>query len=561
MMAIEFTPWPEDLAHLYRQKGYWQDRPLSAILQQQSQARPEAIAIICNERHLSYAELDALSSRLAQALLARGIEQHDTALVQLPNCAEFYILFFALLKIGVAPVNALFNHQRHELVEYARQLQPSLFIAATSHALFRDGQFVTQLRRQHASLSTVLLLQDQPASPHSWDFATHGAEDFWACLTASPVGDPEDAKAESLLTPSAAGQVAFFQLSGGSTGTPKLIPRTHNDYLYSVRRSAEICRLSSDTRFLCALPVGHNFALSSPGALGVFHAGGTLVLAANPEPLSCFHLIAKHRVNMTALVPPAVSLWLKLAETHGAQLASLELLQVGGANFSPALATQVQAKLGCKLQQVFGMAEGLVNYTRLDDPESLVINTQGKPMCDDDELRILDEAGNEVGPGEVGTLFTRGPYTIRGYYLSEQHNSAAFDPQGYYCTGDLVRMTPQGYLCVVGRGKDQINRGGEKIAAEEIEALLVQHKGVRHAALIPIADALMGEKSCAFIVSATTRPKGPELRKFLRTLGVADYKIPDRFEFVDTLPLTAVGKIDKRKLKQLTQTGASAARI
>ena len=345
--------------------------------------------------------------------------------------------------------------------------------------------------------------------------------------------------------------MAFFQLSGGSTGTPKLIPRTHDDYYYSVRRSNEICGLGSHTRYLCALPAPHNFPLSSPGALGVFEAGGTVVLAPDPSPISCFPLIARHRVNLTSLVPPAVSLWLQAAEADPAartQLESLDLLQVGGAKLGEAVASKIGPLLGCRLQQVFGMAEGLVNYTALDDAPERIINTQGRPMCPDDEVWVADEHGNPLPRGEVGRLMTRGPYTFRGYFNSPEHNASAFDADGFYCSGDLIAIDEQGYITVQGREKDQINRGGEKIAAEEIENLLLRHESVIHAALVSMEDSLLGEKSCAYLV--VKQPlRAVEVRRFLREQGVAEFKLPDRVESVDALPLTPVGKVDKKQLR------------
>ena len=197
-------------------------------------------------------------------------------------------------------------------------------------------------------------------------------------------------------------------------------------------------------------------------------------------------------------MPPAVSLWLQ-ALTEGesrAQLASLKLLQVGGARLSATLAARIPAEIGCLLQQVFGMAEGLVNYTRLDDSAEKIIHTQGYPMCPDDEVWVADAEGNPLPQGEVGRLMTRGPYTFRGYYKSPQHNASAFDANGFYCSGDLISIDPEGYITVQGREKDQINRGGEKIAAEEIENLLLRHPAVIYAALVSMEDELMGEKSC-----------------------------------------------------------------
>ncbi|MFG6079897.1 (2,3-dihydroxybenzoyl)adenylate synthase [Paracoccus litorisediminis] len=530
---IEFTPWPDNLARRYREAGYWIGQPLTRMLDQQVATRPDATAIVCGSRRLSYADLDRQSRHLAGRLAVKGFGHGDTALVQLPNLAEFYVTFFALLRIGVAPVNALFSHRRLEVADYARQIAPAVVIGARAHELFRDDAFADELCAGGTRL-ILLLGEDDPARSLS---------DWLASGPALPEG----------AGPTPADQVAFFQLSGGSTGTPKLIPRTHDDYDYSVRASVEICGVTADTRFLCALPAAHNFTLSSPGALGVFHAGGTVVMAASPEPLACFDLMAREGVTMAPLVPPAVALWLRAVEddpARRAQLATLDLMLVGGASFAEATARRVPDILGCRLQQVFGMAEGLVNYTRLDDPAQIVFATQGRPISPDDEIRILDEDGNPVPDGQPGALATRGPYTFRGYYRSPDHNARAFDADGFYHSGDVV-VRENGYLRVVGRIKDQINRGGEKIAAEEIENLLLRHPDITHAALVAIPDPHLGEKSCAFLVlrDGVEKLSPPALRRALLEQGVAEYKLPDRFRILAQLPLTAVGKIDKRRLR------------
>ncbi|CAI1200186.1 MULTISPECIES: (2,3-dihydroxybenzoyl)adenylate synthase [Serratia] len=529
-MSIAFTSWPAEFASRYRERGYWTDKPLTEILDRQ--ANNDAPAIIDAQGSLTYRELQQRSDRLAAALLRRGVKSGDTALVQLGNVAEFYIVFFALLKIGVAPVNALFSHQRSELNAYAEQIKPALLIADRQHALFADDKFLSAFRDAHPSLR-VVALRSQP----------EGELALAAWL--------DEASDGFVAQPSAADQVAFFQLSGGSTGTPKLIPRTHNDYYYSIRRSVEICRFDAQTRYLCALPVAHNYPMSSPGVLGVFYGAGLVVFAADPDAGQCFRLIEQHQINVTALVPPAVTLWLQAIEEWGgnAQLASLKLLQVGGAKLGETLAARIQNEIGCQLQQVFGMAEGLVNYTRLDDDERHILTTQGRPMSPDDEVWVADDDGNSLPAGEVGRLMTRGPYTFRGYYQSPAHNADAFDADGFYCSGDLISISEDGYITVQGRQKDQINRGGEKIAAEEIENLLLRHPDVINAALVSMPDALMGEKSCAYII-ANAPLKPVVLRRHLREQGVADFKLPDRFIQVDSLPLTPVGKVDKKRLRQ-----------
>ncbi len=523
-MTLPFTRWPDDFARRYREKGYWQDLPLTDILTRHTDSN--ALAIIDGDRRLTYRQFQQSVNNLAAALQAQGIQRGETALVQLGNVAEFYITFFALLQVGVAPVNALFSHQRSELNAYATQIEPTLLIADRAHGLFAGDDFLNTFRDQHPSVRVALLrgegLEAAIARP---------AENF-------------------IASPTPADEVAFFQLSGGSTGTPKLIPRTHNDYYYSIRRSNEICGITADTRYLNALPAAHNFAMSSPGSLGIFMAGGCVVLAHDPSATLCFPLIEEHRITVTSLVPPAVSLWLQ-AITEGAgnaQLASLQLLQVGGARLSATLAARIPAEMGCQLQQVFGMAEGLVNYTALDDTPERIMNTQGRPMCPDDEVWVADENGNPLPRGEVGRLMTRGPYTFRGYYKSPEHNASAFDANGFYCSGDLIAIDEQGYITVQGREKDQINRGGEKIAAEEVENLLLRHEAVIHAALVSMEDSLLGEKSCAYLV--VKQPlRAVDVRRFLREQGVAEFKLPDRVECLDALPLTPVGKVDKKQLR------------
>ncbi|AEF46722.1 2,3-dihydroxybenzoate-AMP ligase [Serratia sp. AS12] len=533
-MSIDFTPWPEALARRYRERGYWTDRPLTDIIARQ--AKNDAVALIDPQRSLSYRRLNQLSDRLAAALQRRGLHSGDTALVQLGNVVEFYVAFFALLKIGVVPVNALFSHQRNELKAYAAQIKPALLIADRQHGLFGNDEFLTTFRDENPSLRVVGLRSQAEGEQSLAAWLEEDTDDF-------------------IATPTPADQVAFFQLSGGSTGTPKLIPRTHNDYYYSIRRSVEICHFDAHTRYLCALPVAHNYPMSSPGVLGVFYGAGLVVFASDPDAGQCFRLIEQHQINVTALVPPAVTLWLQAIEEWGGgqPLASLKLLQVGGAKLSETLAARIPAEIGCQLQQVFGMAEGLVNYTRLDDDDRHILTTQGCPMSPDDELWVADDEGNRLPVGQTGRLMTRGPYTFRGYYQSPEHNAAAFDKDGFYCSGDLISLTEDGYVKVEGRQKDQINRGGEKIAAEEIENLLLRHPEVINAALVSMPDELMGEKSCAFIIAASAL-KPVVLRRHLRAEGVAEFKLPDRFIQVDTLPLTPVGKVDKKRLRQRLET-------
>ncbi|MGN0921085.1 MAG: (2,3-dihydroxybenzoyl)adenylate synthase [Cellvibrio sp.] len=527
-----FVEWPPHVVADYRRQGFWLDKPLTDLLTTSFEAAPSSIAIICGERIWTYADLERYSTNLARSLARRGITRGSTAMVQLPNCAEFYATFFGLLKAGIVPVNLLFSHRQLELLAYAKQLQPAIVIGSCEHGLFFDVQFYQELQSVSSSLKHLIVLGEQ----------------FFADELTQLLTEPDFPNPLINIRPTCADKPAFFQLSGGSTGTPKLIPRTQNDYYYSIRQSAAICRLTPKSRYLCALPAGHNFPLSSPGALGVLYAGGTLVVAKSPEPNHCFELIKQHQVTFASLVPSAVLLWLNAAKTKRAQLSSLEFIQVGGANFSKALAERITPELGCKLQQVFGMAEGLVNFTRLDDPADIVINTQGRPMSSADEIRLLNEFGEPVGIGRPGILHTRGPYTVRGYFSAPEHNARVFDADGFYCTGDIAIQDAFGNLQVVGRIKDQINRGGEKIAAEELENILIEHPAISEAAVISLQDYALGEKIGACLV-VHQEVSLFILRRYLRERGLADYKLPDHIFIFDSLPLTPIGKINKVLLR------------
>ena len=534
---VDWTPWPVAFARRYRERGYWTGETLHGHLAKVCASGPERIAVVCGTRRWSYAELDRRIRRTAAGLARLGIARGDRVLVQLPNIAEFHVACFALFRLGAWPVFALPAHREAELDHFVRITDACACITVDREAGFDHRAMMRQLRERHASLREVIVVRTGDGQEDD------GCQDFETLQ----VG-PSDAE-PAVDVQHDASAVAFLQLSGGSTGTPKLIPRTHDDYLYSIRESASICGFDSRTVYLCVLPAAHNFPMSSPGAFGTFHVGGCVVMARHPSPAHCLDLVARERVNATALVPALALAWMESPALANADLSSLALVQVGGAHLARDVARRLASRFDATLQQVFGMAEGLVNYTRLDDPLDLVVSSQGRPISPDDEIRIVDDADRDVAEGEVGHLLTRGPYTIRGYYRAGAHNERAFTADGFYRTGDRVRRLASGHLVVEGRAKDQINRGGDKIAAEEIESHLMTHPRVFDAALVAMPDRWLGEKACAFVVVRGPAPTARELLHYVRGRGIAAYKIPERIEFIDALPRTPVGKVDKRALR------------
>ncbi|MUL43451.1 (2,3-dihydroxybenzoyl)adenylate synthase [Streptomonospora sp. PA3] len=537
-MLAGCTPWPTEFADRYRERGYWQGETIGAFLRDRARRFAERTAVVGAGQRWSYAELDARADRMAAGLARLGIGAGDRVVVQLPNRPEVFEVAFALFRLGALPVYALPAHRRAEISYLCSFTEAAALVVADTDAGFDYRALAEEVRAETGGPEHILVAGetgDRPGLTPLERMRAGGGAGPGA--TAEP--DPAD--------------VAFLQLSGGTTGLPKLIPRTHDDYLYSVRASADICELDTATVYLAALPAVHNFPMSSPGFLGTFSVGGTVVLAPDPSPATCLALIDAEAVTHTAVVPPVAMLWLDAVEggAHAHRdLSSLRVLQVGGAKFNPEAARRVRPTLGCALQQVFGMAEGLVNYTRYDDPEEVVTTTQGRPISPDDELRVVDSDGTEVPPGGLGELQTRGPYTIRGYYRAPEHNAAAFTPDGFYRTGDLVRLTPTGHIVVEGRAKDQINRGGEKIAPDEVEDHLLAHPAVHDATVVAMPDRFLGERACAYVVPRASAPARAELLAFLRERGLAGYKIPDRVEFVDAFPATGVGKVSRRELRE-----------
>lgn len=523
-MNKQFTfEWPEEVATRYRNKGYWIGETLSNMLARLAQTFGDAIALEDLERQWSFNDLQRKANQLAAGFYKQGLRAGDTAVVQLPNVCEFYAVFFGLIRLGVKPLLALPAHRTLEIKSFCQHLEAKAYIFPKQ----ANGYNYIPLAQQ--------LVQECPHLEHA---IVLGEDEHFVSLDA--LYENEQVFPEALSS-----EVAFFLLSGGSTGIPKLIPRTHDDYLYSFSESAKICNVTQEDVYLCVLPAAHNFALSSPGALGCLHQGAKVVLCTDPSAQASFALLEKAGATMTALTPPLVRLWL---EASSPRPKNLRLIQVGGARLDADIATMIFDAFGCDLQQVFGMAEGLVCYTQLQDSRDRIVAAEVLPITPDDELRVVDEQDNEVGLGETGSLLVRGPYTIRGYWGSAELNQRCFTKDGFYRTGDLVKQTADGRLVVMGRTKDVVNRGGELFSTEEVEMLIRQHPAVIDAAVFAQQDERMGERSCAVIMLRSS-VSAYEIRHYLRSLGLATFKIPDTIEFTQELAKTAVGKIDKNKLR------------
>ena len=534
-MLERCTPWPKALAAHYRALGYWRGETLGAHLRRWAAERSQSIAVIHGEQQLTYEELDRRADILAGRLSESGLRDRDRIVVQLGNSLFFFPLIFACFRTGVIPILALPAHRESEIAHFAAHGRAAAYAVAGA-GRFDYLSLAREVCKRVPAVKLVLVDSEDAAEFFSLSQIVNSSARGAAVNPGEDRGKADD--------------VALFLLSGGTTGYSKLIPRTHDDYSYNFRRSSEIAGFDENTRYLAALPVSHNFPLGSPGALGVFERGGTVVLTDDPSPANALKMIERERITHTAVVPTIALRWIESPVARSVNLSSLRVLQVGGARLAEEVGSKIQPVLGCTLQQVFGMAEGLLNFTRLDDAEDLIVSSQGYSMCSDDELRFVDENGKDVPDGSPGELLVRGPYTLRGYYDAPEHNARSFTKDGYYRTGDVVRRLPTGHLVVEGRVKDLINRGGEKISAEDVENHLLAHPRIRDASVVAMPDREFGERACAFIVTRGGEAIDlQEVTSFLAGRRIAKFLYPERVEVVDALPLTNVGKVDKKALR------------
>ncbi len=533
--------FPPEYAARYRERGYWEDRTIADQFAERFKRFADHVAVIDRDEQITYAQLDERSTRLALNLLDAGLRPLDRIVVQLPNVVEFAYLYFALQKIGAIPIMALPSHRYHEVSQFV-ELSGAVACAMPD----RQGDFdftalVGRIRDESPTLRLGIILGDAPP----------GFLSLRELLAKEPTRSPDELVAiQAQIDPT---DPAVFQLSGGTTGIPKLIPRTHNDYIYNSKCASEVTHIGPDSALLLVLPIAHNLPLACPGLQGLLLHGGRVVLSTSTRPADVFPLVERHRVTHIAVVPALLIRWINDPAIKQYDFSSLVAIQSGGQRLQPEVRIRTKELIpNVFVQENFGMAEGMLMFVRFDDPEDVRLETVGLPVSPDDEVRLVDDDDHEVADGEVGEFLARGPYTLRGYYGVPEYNARAFTTDGFYRSGDLMRKHPSGRYMVEGRKKDLINRGGEKISAEEIENLILQHPAVQNVACVGMPDPVLGERMCACVILRQGQQLTfPELVQFLSDKEIAKFKLPERLEVLDDFPVSTFGKVSKKALVEM----------
>lgn len=496
-------------------------------------------ALFEDDSVITHGELADRVASCSYRLQQLGITKSDRVAMQLRNTHQAVVLMLSTLMIGAIPVPVLPSYREKELRHILQMTTPK--VVALQRITRRYNPLACLKKLQHEGInSDVVLVEDFDDSQHDTRYLN--LQDFCSLLEPLP---------DQTLTAMADDDIAMMLLSSGTTGMPKAIARKNGGYSHMIECGCDVFGLTDRAVYFAVMPVSHGFVINCPGVLGTLSRGGAVALADVPSAAQALDIIAHCGVTHTTLVPALLSQWTEAQRESPRFIDTLWHVQVGGARVTPELATSASESLGITLQQCYGMSEGLLCFNRINDDDTMRFHSQGRPLCAEDEVRIIDELGEILPVGHSGELITRGPYTITNYYQNPQADSRAFTADGFYRTGDLAHLDQQGNVFIDGRVNDAINRGGEKFSPNEIEELALHHPAIRHAACVGVADALYGEVPCLFVTTDDTGLTLGTVRRFFEQQGLASFKAPERLILLETIPMKGIGKIDRLALRAL----------
>lgn len=523
----------------YRSSGAWQWSTFGDALRAAARDEPDKDYIASDDGVLTFAQLDAFSESVGRSLLEIGLAPGDRAIFQVGTVKELVIALFGCFKAGVLPVCTLPQYREIEIGQLATLSgAKAYFVQADFSPSFDLVVFARKMVAECPTLETLIVVRGEArAGEH--------------VLDAMMARYPRDAAREvTKRVDPLPGDVAMLQLSGGSTGVPKIIPRMHAEYLGSCASWNMRHRLGGDDVCLWALPLIHNAGM----ILMLFPcllARRTLVIQSRFQVDDFLRAIERHRVTYTGSIGPIAPSIIMNNNIMDYDLSSMRIF------FALAGAEGVEAKTGVESQHMYGITEGMLMTSEPGDGVEARHGTLGWPTGLADEVRVLQIGGTDPVPsGETGELCFRGAHSLRGYFNAPDISAESFTPDGFFRTGDLVRavrINGRDHYFFEGRLKDNINRGGEKFGAEEVERQIVRHPAVNDARVVAMPDHLLGEKACAFVIARpdARAPTVAELGAFLLEQGLAKFKLPERVEVIAELPVTRVGKVDKQALRKM----------
>jgi 2,3-dihydroxybenzoate-AMP ligase/mycobactin salicyl-AMP ligase len=538
-MPIEgFEPYKSEDAEKYNRYRWWLGITWGDMLDKATDLYPRKVGLVDDTTRLTYGVLRGKVDRLAVGLMKLGIRERDFVMLQIPNWHEYVVAFFALQKIGAITVLLIARHGLAEIEHMCGLTHPVAWIGPDRYRNTEYLPMLERLREGNRELTHLISVR----APEKRGFLP-----LERLMEKAPTPESLDALAARRPDPM---EVSMILLTGGTTGLPKAVPRTHNDYIASVEYHNRAWEVTGDDVLLTVAPVSHAQGMHT-GVGGAFFNYAKYVLTDSTDPGDICKVIERERVTALPTVPALVQRIVNLENLKEYDLTSLRKIYAGGAPSTPELVKGVYEKMGCKFVNVFGSAEGSAAMTRLDADLETICTTVGQIDCPYATFRIIDQYGREVPPGHEGELATKGPNIFTGYFKSAEDNKKTFTEEGFFKTGDLARIDESGTVTITGRIKETILRGGETISAVGIERLISSHPAVADVAVLGMPDEALGERICAYVrVKEGESLTFDGLITFLKGRGASVLQLPERLEFIDAIPLTKVGKADKKVLKE-----------
>ncbi|MFZ1062653.1 MAG: long-chain-fatty-acid--CoA ligase [Acidimicrobiales bacterium] len=504
---------------------------IADILRAQALARPSSVAISGEGRSITYGDLDARSSQLANALRELGVTKGDRVAYLDRNATEFWETAFAAAKIGAAITPLNFRLSAPEIATILRDAEPSAVVISDSVLADLDSTW-------RPTPITTLVVGDATPRAASNEFA------YEEVLSAHETNDPGDRVTGS--------QLAVLMYSSGTTGPPKGIQITADNLLFAVANFTNEFRPDETSSNLVSPPYYHIAA--SGWSLIAMNVGGRIVQVREPLPRTLLTLMVRERTTHAALVPAIIRMIVEMPDAWEADFSNLRTVVYGSSPIDPVLLARAVELFDAEFTQSYGLTETVGIGTVLRptdhvDSDTSRLKSAGRAATDVN-VEIVDFAtGQPVPTGEVGEIIIRGPQVTPGYWRRPQETAAMFLDDGGLRTGDAGRMDAQGYVYIVDRIKDIIVSGGENIPPAEIETVMMSHPSVLEAAVVGIPSQRWGETPMAFVV---LRPDAvsteQELINFCRD-NLAHYKCPTSVKFVDSLPRNPSGKVLRRELR------------
>jgi len=534
-----FEPYrPEDVEK-YVKYRWWLGLTWGDMFDKATDLYPRKEALVDDTARFTYREVREKVDRLAVGLMGLGIKERDFVLLQVPNWHEFIFAFFALQKIGAIVVLLVARHGLSEVSYLSSLTHPVAWIGPDHYKKTDYLPMLQQVMEEHKELRHIISVR----SPENKAFIPLERLIEESELTKSNLETLAARRPDPM-------EVSIILPTGGTTGAPKEVPRTHNDYIANVEYHTRAYEVTCNDVMLTAAPISHAQAIHNCVGGAFFHCA-KYVITDSTDAADICRVIEREKVTAFPTVPALIQRIVSLDNLKDYDLSSLTRLYAGGAPSTPELVKSVYEKIGCKFVNALGSSEGPAAMSRLDADIETICYTVGEKDCPYTQVRIVDQYLKDLPPNKEGELITKGPTIFNGYFKSGEENRNVFTEDGFFRTGDLAKIDESGIMTITGRTKETILRGGETLSAIGIERLVSSHPAIAEVAVIGMPDRELGERICAYVkLKEGARLSFEELVVYLKSIGASVLQLPERMEIIDAMPLTKVGKTDKKVLKE-----------